>query len=55
MFHIVLGIVLGYLAGMVTPSLARKLHAIISKEATKGVSLVDGEIRAAEADIKKKL
>lgn len=55
MFHIILGSLLGYIAGIFTPGIARKIHAALSAEATKGVSLVEGEVKAAEADIKAKL
>ena len=48
MFHIVLGIVLGYLAGCVTPSIARKLHAILSGEAKKVGGYVSAEVDKAE-------
>ena len=46
---------IGYVVGAFTPGVLRVIKTRISAEATKGVSLVDGEIRAAEKDIKAKL
>lgn len=49
--HYIVGAIVGYLAGVVTPGIIRRLRA----EAKQGVSLVEGEVKAAEADLKKKL
>jgi hypothetical protein len=53
--HYVVGAVVAYIVGIFTPGVARKLKAKFSSESKKGISLVEGEVRAAEADIKKKL
>lgn len=50
-----IGAVVGFLVGCFAPGVARKVKALFVKEASKGSRLVEGEIRAAEADIKKKL
>jgi len=55
MFHVILGTLLGYVAGVFTPGVARKLKALFVIESQKGVSLVDGEIKAAELDAKAEL
>ena len=55
MFHVILGTVLGFVAGAFTPSVLRSVKAAFSADAKKGVSLVEGEVKAAEADIKAKL
>ena len=55
MGHIILGTLIGYVVGVFTPGVARELKSLFSAEAKKGVSLVDGEVKAAEADLKKKL
>jgi hypothetical protein len=43
---------IGYIAGAFTPSVLRSVKAAFSADAKKGVSLVEGEIKAAEADVK---
>jgi len=51
MFHVILGALLGYVAGVFTPGVARKLKALFVRESQKGGSLGDGEIAAAKKDI----
>ena len=46
---------IGYIAGAFTPSALRSIKSAFSADAKKGVSLVEGEVKAAEADIKAKL
>ena len=55
MFHIILGSLLGYIAGVFTPGIARKIKSEFSAEGKKAVSLVDGEVKAAELDAKNEL
>lgn len=47
----VIGAALGYLAGILTPGVIRRLRS----EAKLGVTLAEGEVRAAEADAKDEL
>lgn len=49
--HILFGLLVGYVAGVATPGLIARIRS----EAKKGVSLVEGEVKAAELDLKKKL
>lgn len=53
--YVVIAAVAGLAVGVFAPGVARKLKALFVKEASKGVSLVEGEVKAAEADIKAKL
>ena len=46
--HILFGLLVGYVLGVATPGLIARIRG----EAKKAVSLVDGEVAAAEADIK---
>ena len=47
--HIIFGLLVGYVLGIATPSLIARIRS----EAKKGVSLVEGEVAAAELDMKK--
>ena len=51
--HYLVGAILGLAVGVFMPSVARKIHARLSIEASKGVTLVEGEVRAAEKDLGK--
>lgn len=53
--HYVVGSIVGFIVGIFTPGVTKKLKSLFSAETKKGVSLVEGEVKAAEADIKKKL
>ena len=55
MLYVILGTLLGYIAGVFTPGVTKSIKAAFSADAKKGVSLVEGEVKAAEADIKAKL
>jgi hypothetical protein len=46
--HYLIGAVLGYLAGILTPGVINRLR----NTAKKDVTLVEGEVKAAQADIK---
>ena len=49
--HYVIGAVVGLCVGVFAPSVARKLHALFSKEVKKGAVIVDAGVQ----DLKKKL
>lgn len=49
MLHVILGTLIGFAVGCTTPGLIGKIRGDVKK----GVSLVDGEVKAAELDIKK--
>ena len=46
--HILFGLLVGYVLGIATPGLIARIRS----EAKHGVSLVEGEVKAAEAAIK---
>lgn len=46
--HILFGLLVGYVLGIATPGLIARIRS----EAKHGVSLVEGEVAAAKADIK---
>ena len=49
--HYVIGAIVGFIVGCTTPGLIARLRTEVKGEVGKGVSLVDGEVKAAEADI----
>ena len=51
MLHMVYAAAAGVAFGVFYPSIARKLHALFSKEAKKGAAIVDAGVQ----DVKKKL
>ena len=55
MLHVILGTLIGFAVGCTTPGLIARIRTEVKGEVGKGVSLVEGEVKAAEADIKAKL
>ena len=47
--HYIVGAIIGYLAGVVTPGFIQKVRG----EAKKSITIVDAEVAAAKADTKK--
>lgn len=51
MLHVIVGALFGFAVGVTTPGLIARIR----QDAKKQVSLVEGEVAAAEKDIKAKL
>lgn len=49
--HYIVGAVVGYLAGIVTPGVIRRIRA----EAKQGVTFAEVEVKKTEAEVKSKL
>jgi hypothetical protein len=49
--HYVIGAVVGFIVGVFTPGVTKSIEAAFSADAKKGVSLVEGEVKAAAKDI----
>lgn len=55
MLHVILGTLIGFAVGCTVPGIISKVRGEVSAEGKKVVSLIEGEVAAAEKDIKAKL
>jgi hypothetical protein len=50
--HYVVGAIVGFIVGIFTPGVTKKLKSLFSAEVKKGVSIAEAEAKAGEADVK---